>query len=522
MQEPALPPDETERLAALHRLDILDTPPEARFDRITRLACSTFNVPIALVSLVDSQRQWFKSCQGLDVRETPRSLSFCAHALFSPEILLVADTLEDPRFVDHPAVTGEPKVRFYAGCPLRTADERIVGTLCVVDREPRTLSADEAELLRGLAAWVENELNAFELKRLVTALQERDTRLLESEQRFRHAFDYAPIGIALVSPTEEWLRVNPALCELVGYSAEELQRRTFQDITHPDDLAVDLAFLKELLAGKRAVYTIEKRYLHRLGHTVWISLSASLVRTAQGEPAYFVSQIEDITERRRLEQLKSEFLATAAHELRSPMSSILGFSELLLQRQFDEERRRELLGIIHEQASQLTNLINELLDLARIEAGGRRDFNMKRQPLLPVVERTLAAFLTPPDRDPVQWEIATALPEVAIDAEKLRQALTNLLSNAYKYSQPGSNVSLRVEQTLGGIVISVRDRGTGMNREEVAHMFERFYRGAESRKIGGSGLGLSIVKEIVELHGGRIEIDSEHREGTTVSILLPV
>lgn len=522
MQEPALPPDETERIAALHRLDILDTPPEARFDRITRLACSTFNVPIALVSLVDSQRQWFKSCQGLGVRETPRSLSFCAHALFSPEILLVADTLRDPRFVDHPAVTGDPNVRFYAGCPLRTVDERIVGTLCLVDREPRTLSADEAELLRGLAAWVENELNAYELKRLVAALQERDARLLESEQRFRHAFEYAPIGIALVSPTGEWLRVNPALCELVGYSAADLQRRTFQDITHPDDVGADLGYFREMLAGSRTVYTVEKRYLHRLGHTVWVSLSASLVRDAEGKPAYFVSHIEDITERRRLEQVKSEFLATAAHELRSPMSSILGFSELLLQRQFEEERRRELLGIIHDQARQLTNLINELLDLARIEAGGRRDFNIKRQPLLPVVESTIVAFLPPQDRDPVQWEFSATLPEVAIDAEKLRQALTNLLSNAYKYSASGAVVSLQVEQTLGGIVISVRDRGIGMTREEVAHMFERFYRGTEARKVGGTGLGLSIVKEIVELHGGRVEIDSEHGVGTTVSIVLPV
>lgn len=522
MEEPATPADESDRLAALRRLCILDTPPEERFDRITRLAAITFGVPIALVSLVDSQRQWFKSTQGLDVRETPRSLSFCGHALFSPDLLLVPDALADHRFRDNPLVTGEPFVRFYAGCPLRGRSGHAVGTLCLIGREPRVLSPREAELLRGLAAWVENELNAIELVHANQLVRDSEARLIESETRFRNAFDHAPIGIALVSPQGRWLRVNPALCELLGYTAAELEQKTLRDDTHADDLAADVAYLREMLGDGGNVHALEKRYLHKLGHTVWTSISSSLVQDAQGGPAYFIAQIEDITERRRLEQVKSDFLATAAHELRSPLSSILGFSELLLQRTFDEPRRKELTNIIHEQAGQLTRLINELLDLARIEAGGGRNFDIQLQPLGPVIENLLTAFLPPEGRDPVQWELSTALPDLPVDAEKLRQVLINLLSNAYKYSPAGSPVSVQAEHFAGHVAIRVRDRGMGMTREETTRMFDRFYRSADARKVRGTGLGLAIVKEIVERHGGRIEIESERGKGTTISVVLPV
>jgi phosphoribosyl 1,2-cyclic phosphodiesterase/DNA-binding response OmpR family regulator len=152
-----LPPDEVVRLRALHEARILDSPAEERFDRITRLARRVFNVPFALVSLVDTERQWFKSRSGLDVEETPRELSFCAHAIHADETLLVPDALADPRFADNPVVTGELRVRFYAGRPVRIAGRR-VGTLCLVDQRPRDLRADDLRALDDLAALVEKEL----------------------------------------------------------------------------------------------------------------------------------------------------------------------------------------------------------------------------------------------------------------------------------------------------------------------------------------------------------------------------
>ena len=149
--------DEEQRLAVLHGLSILDTPPEERFDQITRLAASSLNVPMALVSLVDRERQWFKSTYGLDVAETSRETSFCSHAVSSREALVVPDTIHDPRFSDNPLVTQGPRIRFYAGCPIFVG-ESCVGTVCVLDHRPRQIDAEALSLLRYLASLVEMEL----------------------------------------------------------------------------------------------------------------------------------------------------------------------------------------------------------------------------------------------------------------------------------------------------------------------------------------------------------------------------
>jgi len=163
MIPPAIPVDEASRLDALRSLNILDTAAEERFDRLTRLAKRAFGVPIALVSLVDANRQWFKSCQGLSVSETPRHISFCGHAILRDEVLVVPDALLDERFHDNPLVVGEPKIRFYAGCPLAAPNGSRLGTLCLVDRQPRALDAGDLEVLRDLAGMAEREVAAIQM-----------------------------------------------------------------------------------------------------------------------------------------------------------------------------------------------------------------------------------------------------------------------------------------------------------------------------------------------------------------------
>jgi diguanylate cyclase (GGDEF)-like protein len=158
VKSPEIPLNEECRLNKLRSLNILDTPAEERFDRLTRLAKRMFNVPIALVSLIDDNRQWFKSCQGLNVSETPRDISFCGHAILDDEILMVTDTLEDERFADNPLVLGEPHIRFYAGCPLRSEDGSRLGTLCIIDQMPRLFNSDDLNELKSLAELVEREL----------------------------------------------------------------------------------------------------------------------------------------------------------------------------------------------------------------------------------------------------------------------------------------------------------------------------------------------------------------------------
>ena len=158
MQIPIIPANEDERLKSLKSLDILDTVHEERFDRITRLAKRMFNVPIAIVSLIDKNRQWFKSCVGLEVDHTDRSISFCGHAILDSAILIVPDASQDPRFSDNPLVVNEPFIRFYAGRPIKTPDGQRIGTLCIIDTQPRLFNVDDCLSLNDLAEMVEHEI----------------------------------------------------------------------------------------------------------------------------------------------------------------------------------------------------------------------------------------------------------------------------------------------------------------------------------------------------------------------------
>ncbi len=166
MLEPAIPDNEETRIKALHSLNILDSLAEERFDRLTRLARQLFNVPIAVVSLVDTNRQWFKSCIGLDATETGRDVSFCGHAILGDEIFLIPNAIKDQRFSDNPLVTGPPNIRFYAGCPLSSIDGSKLGTLCIIDDKPRLFTAQDLTALKELATMAEQELMAVQLATL--------------------------------------------------------------------------------------------------------------------------------------------------------------------------------------------------------------------------------------------------------------------------------------------------------------------------------------------------------------------
>lgn len=190
MQIPVVPENERQRLDALRRLAVLDTPAEERFDRITRMARNMFDVPIALVSLVDENRQWFKSCCGLPVLETSRDISFCGHAILGEALFVVEDASQDPRFSDNPLVTGEPHIRFYAGHPLAVGNGLKLGTLCIIDRKPRLFGQREMLLLSDLASMVESELQAIQMATIdeLTGITNRRGFMLLAEKSLQYAF----------------------------------------------------------------------------------------------------------------------------------------------------------------------------------------------------------------------------------------------------------------------------------------------------------------------------------------------
>ena len=251
------------------------------------------------------------------------------------------------------------------------------------------------------------------------------------------------------------------------------------------------------------------------------------LRLSNAETVSQILYFRDITHETEVDRLKSEFLSHAAHELRTPMASIYGFTELLLTQEFDEAARADFLATIYRQSSLMISIINELLDLARIEARRGKDFTIATVDLGELLPEIVAGFKTPGDRPSPTTPPAGGQFQVRADRKKLTQAISNVISNAYKYSPGGGTVELELVKASVDkdgrprIGIRITDQGIGMTPDQLAHVCERFYRADTSGKIPGTGLGMTIVKEIVELNGGRLEITSKVGVGTTVTVWLP-
>ena len=462
-------------------------------------------------------------------------------------------------------------------------------------------------------------------------------------------FQHAPIGMAMVGLDGSFLRVNPALCRLVGYSEEDLLKVGFPAITHPDDLAEDLALAGQLFAGEIETYDMEKRYIHRDGHPVWILLQGSVVRDAEGRPAYAIAQIvdisdrraseerlrareeryrglfenasdmivslvhgdtiayanrafreklgfgdesvglsarriihpdcrrrltelyhrvrdgedvgriqaqlltldgreitvegtlssrteqdrvvdvhaifDDITARRAVERLKDEFVSVVSHELRTPLTSLRGSLGLLTSGQVGEltPAAQRMTTIAVQNTDRLIHLINDILDLERMESG-RIPAERELTSLGPIMRDSVEMVAEMAKRHGVvlEWEPVDLALEV--DPHRIRQTLVNLLSNAIKFSRPDSTVWMWAERREGDVVVRVADEGRGIPNDRLEAIFGRFQQvdASDSREKGGTGLGLAICRTIVTQHGGRIWAESEPGHGATLSFTLPL
>lgn len=519
-----IPLNEPSRLLALQSYEIMDSGQELRYDDITLLASRICRTPMALITLINEDRQWFKSKVGLAGTETPRELAFCAHAIVEPDkVLTVVDARVDDRFSANPVVTGAPHVRFYAGAPLVSADGHALGTLCVIDREPRHLEPEQKDALLALSRQV---MALLEERRTSAALRGAMQALTRSEALFREAYENAPIGIALVSPEGEWLRVNQSLCDMLGYPAGDLTRTTFQAITHPEDLESDLLLVRRMLTREIRTYQMEKRYLHRTGHAVWAHLSVSLVWDKQ-KPLYFISQIQDITERKNIERGKSEFLTMVSHELRTPVTALRGALGILAAGAAGElpPKAQALTALADRNADRLHRLVNDILDIEKIESGAfayrRTDLDLNQLVTQAAVELRPYA-----DQYQVKIDVRSDLPRAFLhaDADRLMQVLANLISNAVKHSPAGGTIDVHVTRTDASIRVNITDHGDGIPEEFRPHLFEKFAQAnwtATNRK-GGSGLGLNISRAIIQHHGGVLAFDTELGVGSTFYFELPI
>ncbi len=288
-----IPSNEVPRLEALRRYSVLDTPPEVSFDRITKLAASHFSVPIALVSLIDAKRQWFKSCVGMSPAEVDRKIAFCAHAILSDEVLIVPDTQEDTRFHDNPQVTSAPLIRFYAGAPLITPDGFRLGTLCIVDRVPRTFSPKQAEELQDFAAMV---IEALEARRATASMAA--------------AIASTASGVTIVDARRTDLPIvfaNPAFCEMTGYSQAEVLGRNCRFLQGFDTDQRMVEQMRAALASRQPFRSTVRNY-RKDGTPFWNELTINPVFDDFGELISFVgvqvdatAQVEALEQARRSE-----------------------------------------------------------------------------------------------------------------------------------------------------------------------------------------------------------------------------
>ena len=399
MKSAPLPDNEAERLRRLYELDILDTLEEQAYDDLTYLAARICDTPIALVSLVDRDRQWFKSHHGLDARETPREVAFCSYAILGDNLFVVEDPERDERFHDNPLVTGGPLVKFYAGAPLMMDGDINVGTLCVIAHESRTITPEQKRALEALARQVVSQL--------------------------------------------------------------ELRLR--------------------------------------------------------------VRELES------LDRAKDEFISTVSHELRTPLTSINGSLSLLLNNKAGrlEDRQQQMVEIAVRNSDRLLGIVNDILDLAKLEAG-KLEMARGEHNLVALLENAVelnSPYCTQCDCNiGLRYDERDSVRLLDCDEGRLLQVMSNLITNAAKFSREGDTVEVSLIIYGDRARIEVTDHGPGIPADEQKHVFQKFKQiGTQvNSKMPGTGLGLRISKQIVELHGGTIDFESIPGEQTTFFISLPL
>lgn len=516
MQSPNLPADEIERLYTLHALKVLDTPPEERFDRLVRVAHELFHVPIALVSLVDTDRQWFKSCIGLSAAQTGRDISFCGHAILSKDIFYIPNTLEDPRFADNPLVTDAPNIRFYAGVPLTINGHHRIGTLCIIDTKPRELSIEQQGLLRDLASVVEQQLQ-------LNFLYDIEKDLSVEKARHQILFESIVDGIVILDERGIINDVNPATEALFGYKKMDMVGKSISLLMTKDSAQIYSHYLQHY--DSEVNVTKEMQGKHQNDTLFFIELVTSPMRL--NNRSMFTAIIRDTSERKEMERLKSEFISTVSHELRTPLTSIRGALGLLLGKLGDTlpPKMKMLLETANRNSERLSLLINDILDLEKISSG-KLDFEFELLDVIKLTHQAISANEGYATLHHVNLQLL-APPDAAFvlgDDNRLLQVFANLISNAIKYSPAEGTVDISIQAQAGYWRIGVRDYGQGIPEDFKQKMFQRFAQAdsSDTREKGGTGLGLSIAKAIVERHRGEINFFSEEGGGTEFFFTLPM
>jgi PAS domain S-box-containing protein len=555
MKPSPIPNNEIERLAALYRYDILDTEAEAEFDDFTRLAAQICGVPMALISLVDRNRQWFKSRFGFNVTETPRDISFCGHAILGQDVFAISDASHDERFFDNPLVTGDPNIRFYAGAPLLAQNGVAIGTLCVFDSQPRTLTGEQIQALEALSRQVIRQLD---LRLLVRREREQNQELTRQSDFQKLLFDSAMAGVVSTTPAGLITTVNPAFERLVGYSAAELIQQRNIRVFHLDEelqarareLTTQLArtvgpgesiwLSSEMGIPEMREWTYRRKDRSRVSVLVSISPLHDINGEVTGVVTGFVVMAWDITDRKRVSEeivrLNTELESrvgrrtaeiernaedfqmlsySVSHDLRQPLIAISGYSHRL-KREVASSRGQRYLERITAGVEQVNIRADALIYFANLSRHRLQRVTIDLEQLANDQLRRLQR------ETPTRQLLVLVQPGLSVwaDLALMTQAINELILNAWQFTAGRDQSIIEVGSKLGELgetIYFVRDNGLGFDMAYVNTLFELFQRIEPIEPIPGSagqGLGLAKVKRIVARHGGKLWAESQVNAGS--------
>jgi len=382
----------------------------------------------------------------------------------------------------------------------------------------------------------------------VTERERLRIALEEHEAQYHSIFDNSRLGIAIISSDFRITKINRAFSRITGYNESDVLRLSLADITHPSHIATNRKIMRVAWRGAAGEFHVEKRYIGKQGNVIWANTYISTVRGKDGRPLYLQAFIEDITERklieaelaeqnlrniekeRMIQKLKDEFIFIAAHELRTPVTAIGWAMELLKESRMKTDARAEgqteAMDILGENVKRLNNLVFELLEVSRIEYGTYK-VDLEKCEIGDIIGRAVAALRPMAEERSIHVEVESVpddFPAAFADPVRVYEILTNLLTNAIKYNKDGGSVIVRAKEGVEELHVSVEDTGFGLSAEDITGLFRRFSRIArrETEKVSGTGLGLFIVKQVVERMGGRVWVKSGGRgKGSTFFFTLP-
>ena len=523
----------SDRLQQLHRLATTNHETQQNlFDDYLATGCQMFGLATGIISRVkDSIYQIVavNSPWDLDLKvgyETLCTDTYCAEVDDTQTTISFAEVGNIESMANHP-VYYNLNLESFIGTPIIVNGE-LYGTLNFFNTAPRDaeFSTEETFLVQLMARDLGNAI----------ASAQAQAAIEENEQRFRNTFEQAAVGVAHVAPGGEFIQVNQRLCDIVGYENDVLLKKTFQEITYPEDLDLDLQYFDRLMVGEISSYSLEKRYIRQDGVIIWVNITVSLINNSLGQPDYFIAVIEDIGDRKQTElaleqnrykleqanQAKDNFIAHMSHELRTPLNSIIGFSHILKQDDGLTEEQLRSIDLVHQSGQHLLTLINDVLHLSKLNANKLKlnncDFN-----LIHLLHNIIAMFQIRAQEKDLDFviKIAADLPQaVNMDETRLRQVLLNLLSNAFKFTDRGS-VTFSVTRSrldtasIDKIRFQVEDTGRGIAKDDYLAVFTPFEQlDADKDAADGTGLGLPICQNILQLMNSELHLGSKVGEGS--------